>query len=81
MKYVHTLHINAKEIEILNEAMKLYKEVCNQKMLRENFYPNNKEGFISLRSKVINMSQCFEEIKNLAKPVVSEAGKIPESQK
>lgn len=78
MKFGHTLHINAKEIEVLCEALKMYQAGLDQKYAAKDFGDKSPQGAASYRCKVINMARTMEEIKRLPKPVASEVGKKPD---
>ena len=81
MKYRHSLEINGTEIEILNEALKMYKAHFDRIYAdKKCFGESLSQGFHSYRCKINNMSLVFEDIKKLPKPVASERGKIPKTE-
>lgn len=74
MKFVHVLHINAKEIEILNEALKMYSAHIDNRYNTNNYgTAMSKEHFSSYRCKVRSMATVMEAVKQSPKPIVSEA--------
>lgn len=82
MKYRHALEVNAKEIEILNEALRMYKAHLDQLYdIRKCSQGTVDQGFLSYRCKVKNMALVFEDIKKMPKTVASERGKTLESEK
>jgi hypothetical protein len=78
MKYAHTLNLNAKEIEIMNEALRMYRKHMDKRKSEKSYGNLAEQGFLSYHCKVTNMAKVMEDIKNLPKPVASERGKIPE---
>lgn len=81
MKYRHSLEINGSEIEILNEALKMYKAHLDRQYVdKKCFGQTADQGFLSYRCKVNNMSLVFEDIRKMPKPVASERGKIPKTE-
>jgi hypothetical protein len=73
MRFRHTLHINSKEIEIIYEALRMYRSHIDTCYEKEKFGSFGKDRFTSYRNKVISMTQTMEAIKMSEKPVVSEA--------
>ena len=73
MKFTHTLIINDKEVNVLNEALKMYASQMTKLLNEEKFGIIGRDRFEKYRHKVLNMAKVMEDIKNTPKEVVSEA--------
>jgi hypothetical protein len=79
MKFKPTLHVDAKETEILARALQMYLSHLNNRYHAKDFNPLNKQSFESHRNKVINMLKVIEAMERAPKFVISEATEFDET--